>query len=533
MSSSARSSAVALALALLFGAGGGGAGGDDPSDLLFKKGEIPRLRLELSAEAVEHLHTAPREWVPCKIHENDKTVYDNVSVRLKGAAGSFREFDDKPALTVKMDKVDKEERFHGLEKFHLDNSVQDGSFLHELLGSDLFLAAGVLTPRVTHAHVWLNDRDVGFYVLKEGFDKPLLHRGFDKASGNLYDGGFCQDLDADLHKESGKGPDDHSDLRAIVAACKEVDATKRWQRISELVDVDAFTTFMAMEFMLGHWDGYSINRNNYRIYFEPKTGKAYFLPHGMDQVLGDPEASVLDHPSAMLAAAVTGNPAWRAAYRKRIGELIPLFDARKLARRVDEVSKRIETVLATIDKGAALAHKQAAQGVKQVLEAREKSLKEQKSQPEPKPLVFAPDQPVKLDHWRENSECEDAQLTEDKPGAGDRMYRIACGKSGRCVASWRKGVLLPKGKYKLQAAFQTKDVAALQESDAPGVGAGLRVSGESRDNKQLGNANFHTLEFRFEVAEEMRDVELVLELRASRGSLSIRAESVKLTRLGA
>ncbi len=504
--------------------------GDDPSIAFFKMGEIPKLRIELDDDAVEQLRTSPREWAPCRIRENEKQIFDGVSIKLKGAAGSFRDFDEKPALTIRMDKVDAAQRFHGLEKFHLNNSVQDGTFLHEFLGSELFRAAGVLAPRITHAHVWLNERDVGLYVLKEGFDRTLLRRGFEDASGNLYDGGFCQDVDADLEKDGGKGSDDHGDLKALLDACREPDVVKRWPRLEALLDVDRFITFMAMEFMLGHWDGYCINRNNYRLYFDPTTGKAYFLPHGMDQLFEDPDASILDHPPAIVATAVMRNPEWRSRYRRRIGELLPLFDSGKLSRRVDEVSKRIAKTLQSVDRERAHNHDGRVSDLKDRLDGREKSLKAQKARPEPKPLVFTPDTPVKLDRWRRMSECRDAKLEEDRVGV-ERVYRIACGRSHVCIASWRKGVLLARGRYRFQAAMSAKDVAPLEEQDAPGIGGGLRIGGSSRENKLVGTSGSKTIEFEFTVEEEVGDVELIVELRASRGSIQLRADSLKLTRL--
>ena len=77
-----------------------------------------------------------------------------MALKLKGAAGSFREWDDRPALTLNMGKLRKGGAYHGLVKFHLNNSVQDETYLHEWLCSDLFRRApGVPAPRkrVTHA----------------------------------------------------------------------------------------------------------------------------------------------------------------------------------------------------------------------------------------------------------------------------------------------------------------------------------------------------------------------------------------------
>jgi hypothetical protein len=512
----------------------GGAKQADPSDPFFKKGEIPRLKIELGADDVEKLKANPRQYVPCRIRENEKTLYEGVSIKLKGAAGSFRDFDDKPALTVRMDRSDDDERFHGLAKFHLNNSVQDDTYLREWLGSELFRAAGLATPRVTHARVWLNDRDVGLYVLKEGFDKLLVKCSFEEAGGNLYDGGFCQDVDADLAKECGKGPDDHSDLKALREACQEPDLARRWPRVAERVDVKAFLTFMAMELMTGHWDGYCQNRNNYRLYVEPKHGKALFLAHGMDQIFQDPDAPILDAPCAMVADSVMKKPEWRAQYRKRIGELLPLFDAAKLSRKIDAASQRIEAALATFDPAAAKGHEEATRGLKQLVEMREKSLEKQKSQPDPRPLVFAQNVAVRIDGWKPMSESEDATVVEKKVG-GERLFQVACGPSGHCIAGFRRPLLLAKGRYRLQASLQVKEVAALANEDGTpattNVGAGLRISGATREGGLTGSAAFKTVQFDFEVFEEQRDVELVVELRASKGQLLVRPESLKLTRL--
>ncbi|MBK8000740.1 MAG: CotH kinase family protein [Verrucomicrobia bacterium] len=73
-------------------------------------------------------------------------VYRDVMLHLKGS-GSFRGVDLKPNFTLNFDQVDEKQRFHGLEKFSLNNSVHDASFLCEALGRPMFLEAGVPVPR--------------------------------------------------------------------------------------------------------------------------------------------------------------------------------------------------------------------------------------------------------------------------------------------------------------------------------------------------------------------------------------------------
>lgn len=503
---------------------------DDDSDIFFRSGQIPQLVIELDDPACEALRKEPRKYAEGRLRENNRSVYAEVGFKLKGAAGSFREFDDTPSFTVKVDRGDDDQKFHGLRKFQLNRSPQDGTWMHELLASEIFKAAGLASPRVTHARVWVNKRDMGLYVLKESFDRTFLKRHFEKSGGNLYDGGFCQDIDADLEKDEGGNKDDRADLKALLAACTEADLVKRWAKVQELVDIKEFVTYMAVEQMLGHWDGYCLNRNNYRLYFDPATKKAVFLPHGMDQLFQDSEASILDNPPALVANAVMKNPAWRTEYRKRVGELLPLFNAEKLKKRVDEVAKRLEPVIDSYDKEAANAFKGAVNDLKARLEARERSLKEQRTMPDPKPLVFQADQPVRLLKWRRASECEDATL-EAKRENGVDLLTIACGPSGVCVASWRRGVLLPRGKYRFRAVIGVKDVEKLEEEEAPGAGAGLRLSGGTREGGLTGSRDYGLVEMEFEVAEEQADVELVVELRASKGLIAIKAESLTLTKL--
>ncbi len=499
------------------------------SDDFFERGEIPRLKITIPQAELERLNQNNRDYVRCAIKENDKTEYISVGIKLKGAAGSFRGINDKPALTLNFDKFRDHQTFQGLDKMHLNNSVQDPTYLNELICSELFLAAGVPTPRTTHTRVWINGRDAGFYVLKEGFDGAFLKRHFGDGKGNLYDGGFLQDLDTNLEKDSGDGPDDRSDLKAVVDAAREPDAQKRWQRITELVDVDKILTFTALELMACHWDGYSLNRNNYRVYFDPRTKKMLLLPHGMDQMFGDTNTSVLNNPGAMMPQAILSNPEWCAAYRDRISELLPLFSpAVRLLKRVDEVHARIRPVVNEWNADAARDLDNQVRHLKERIVARAKSLQQQADTPEPRPLKFDRDGMATVVGWKPKVETADAKLDEEARSNEPKRFRIEAGPSGRCVASWRAKVLLPAGKYKFVGTVRTTGVIALAETS--GEGAGVRLSGSRRTNTLSGDSSWQKLEHDFEILAATQEVELVAELRATKGQVWFEADSLRVVR---
>ena len=505
--------------------------GVDAGDGLFVRGEIPRIRIQVEAPQLEKLKADPRTYVKATIREDDRVTFADVALKLKGAAGSFRDWDDRPALTLNMRKFSRGAPFHGLVKFHLNNSVQDETYLHELLCSELFRRAGVPAPRVGHARVWLNGRDVGLYVLKEGFDRPFLRRSFPDPTGNLYDGGFLQDLDAQLEKDEGAGPDDRSDLRAIVEAASDPDPALRARRMEELVDMDEFLAFMAMERMTCHWDGYTDKANNYRIYFDPRRGKAVFLPHGMDQMFENPEAGLFDPSDKIVSGVVMQSEALRRRYRQRLEKLLPLISpADGLIRRVDEVQLRLRPALEAIDRERAAQHEQLVAALKERLKARAASVRKQLAEPEEELQKFDERGAAPLDGWSIRSESEKAVLEEVETGPGKKALSIRAGEGEPCVASWRRRVLLGPGRYLLRAEARTERVVKPEGADEGGVGVG--ISGVMRDQQLAGTVDRKPLEHRFQVREGRQEVVLVLELRARSGQVWFDLDSLRLIREG-
>ena len=499
----------------------------DASDQLFEGGKILKLRIEVAPDQVQKLREKNREFVKATIVEEGGATYKDVGIKLKGAAGSFRGFDDRPALTVSADKYIRQQVFHDLEKFHLNNSVQDESYLNELIASDIFRAAGYPATRVTHARVWLNGRDLGLYVLKEGFDKRFLGRYFAKTNGNLYDGGFCQDIDAQLEKDSGNGVDDRSDVKAIVDACREGDPQKRFEKLTAVLDTDAMATFVAIELLTCHWDGYCKNVNNYRVYFEPTTKKAYFFPHGMDQMFGDTGTPIADYPRGMASNAIMQNPVMRAKYLDRVSDLIAMISPPdKLQARCDEIQKRLEPVLTEIHPDRAKQHADRVREVKERIKNRAQNLVEQRAR---LPVKFDAQGVAKLVDWTKQAQSGDAKVElVDLPG-GRKAYSIECGPSNNVVASWRRKALLTKGKYRLEALVATRDI--VPQGDPKGSGVGLRVSGGMRGDGLSGTSGGQQLAFDFVVNEDQREVELVAEMKATKGQVWFAADSLQLRRV--
>lgn len=500
----------------------------DPAKKFFASGPIVQVAITLQPSDRQTLRDKPREYVQATITlEGESKAWTNVGIKLKGAAGSFRKIDERPGFTIHLGKFGGTERLHGLKRFHLNNGVQDASRLCEWLGCEIFTKAGYPAPRVAHARVTLDGEDLGLYVLREAFDRQFLLRTIGNANGSLYDGGFCQDIDRNLEKDSGDGPDDHSDLARLRAACANADPDHPTKLLGAL-NVDAFIDFMALEAMIAHWDGYSQNRNNFRLWCSAELGSSMFFPHGMDQLFDRTSESVLKHPAAIVANAVQQNPIWRKRYRERLKALLPLFKSNSLNKKIKAHASKLQKELKRTDDKAARDYEDAVRNLMNKVDERYRNLQKQVREPEPEPLRFRSDQGHKLEDWNAAGETSHVDLKKRSYGGAASLH-IACRSRGEEErrGAYRTTVLLSAGKYLLSAMVRCDDLEAL----ADGTGGVRLMAGKNASQSLLGNQKWTELNCEFEVQEFRLPVELRLELRGRDGKAWFRCSSLQLQRL--
>lgn len=228
----------------------------------------------------------------------------------------------------------------------------------EILVSRMMLSAGVPTARATHALVKFNDEPSRLCVLKEGYNDVFLRRHFGSTQGNLYDGGFLKEIDGDLKRTHGHGDvADRSDLKAAVAAARNPDLTERLAKLDALVDLDRFYKMIAIEVLTWHWDGYAMNKNNYRIYHDLKTGKLVFMPHGMDQMWSDPEGAMQPRFDGLIARRLMQTAEGKERYRKTLKEMLDKVH------KTEDLHKQIDTMLERLVKHLPLEDNETLENV--------------------------------------------------------------------------------------------------------------------------------------------------------------------------
>ncbi len=349
------------------------------SAAFFKSDKIVHLSIEIGSKPISLLRLDPRKYVTATLTEDD-VVYPDIGVHVRGGLGSFRPIDGKPGLTLNMNKFGEDKLFHGMDKWHLCNSAQDPSYLSEFICGELMRAAGVPASRIHHAVVKLNGRQLGMYYLKEGYDKHFLKEHFKNSDGNVYDGGFLRDIDQPLQLVRTKDDvKDWADLKALTAAAREPDLKKRFASLEKLLDMDVFISGFVLQAILGDWDGYVFNRNNYRIYHDPKRDKIIFIPSGMDQEFGNAVQGPLFPPmNGLVAKAVLQTPEGRARYLKRMAEInTTIMVPERWHKRLDELQARVQPELTKLDAVAGRDYVNQVKRIRNFFRDRPKSIERQ------------------------------------------------------------------------------------------------------------------------------------------------------------
>ncbi|MEY4324429.1 MAG: hypothetical protein RIS24_600 [Verrucomicrobiota bacterium] len=495
---------------------------DAAAEALFS-GPLQRFVITFAPAEIQKLRDNPRTPVQATVTVGTNR-FEKVLVHVKGSAGSTRSVDDNPALTLNFDKLIPGQRFSGLDKIHLNNSVQDPSLLSEQLGRHLYEKLGIPTARATQALVSFDGRELGPYVLKEGYNRSFLRRHYPDPSGNFYDGGFVRDIDQDLDRDTGDGPLDYKDLQKLRDAANLSDLRRREAALDAILEVDRFITESALQALLVDWDGYGYNRNNYRIYFEPRTGKATFQPHGMDQLLGNIGKDLELPGGGLLSRQLFDVPAYRDRFYAKIDQLLKdVFTKETLDAHFKRVGTRLMPLVQSLPQDQREWRTEAIHSF-QDRAFRRIEIARSRLESQPKPIRFEAGGVTALARWQPRYQRGQVKIEAVKLGELDTLYIQA--QAPDSVASFRAMIRLPIGKYEVRGRIRTRGVRAAPDQRYPG-GAAFRLSGGDHVRLFTGDSEWTEFVHPFQI-HDPRDIELVAEIRAHAGETWFDLKSMQL-----
>lgn len=208
----------------------------------------------------------------------------------------------------------KDRTFATMEKFYYKwNKNYDNTYMREVYANKMFQGYGVLAPHITLASLMLKQNgkmeNLGVGGLYETIDKRFIKRNFlpSEQGGDLYKCTYTLSP-ADLTEAKDYGvetptqrftyslktnndrsaPDyqHNKDLKNFINVLKTSKSSTTFKtQLESVIDMDYFTRFEAVNYLLGNPDCIRNNANNYYLYFTPQS-RAFLIPYDYDRCLG-------------------------------------------------------------------------------------------------------------------------------------------------------------------------------------------------------------------------------------------------------
>jgi spore coat protein H len=228
------------------------------------------------------------------------TTADSVGFRVRGNTSRQSA---KKSFKIAFDAFDVEEdRVFGLKKMNLNGEHNDPSVIRSKLCWDLFDQIAAPACRAAHAKLYVNGEYRGLYVHVEEYDKTFLRSRFGDDSGNLYKCLWPADLtyrgsDPEAYKfieggrrtyelQTNEAEDDYSDIAHLIDVINNTPDAQFEDSLEANFNTWGFLKMLAVEVLVGQWDNYWYNKNNYFLYHDQITGKFEFMPYDLDNTFG-------------------------------------------------------------------------------------------------------------------------------------------------------------------------------------------------------------------------------------------------------
>ena len=255
---------------------------------LFASQTLSEINLVFSDEAMDVLESAEGDAVVNATLEIDGQDLFGIEVSRFGPDGSMTAFTAKPGFFLRLDPGNTGQQLEGYTSFILDNLDKDAGMVREHILNLLFREFGVPAPQTKYAWLSINGEAVGLYLLMEPMSDPIFQATWFQPGGVLYWGQKATDVNNDgvgkfIHRagqDEGKAR-----LKALVSSLDAIGDDDVYTKVNQLVDMERYLRFAAVEIMAGVRRGYVNGRRNFAIYQDPSDDRWSFLPRELPRTM--------------------------------------------------------------------------------------------------------------------------------------------------------------------------------------------------------------------------------------------------------
>ena len=266
----------------------------------FLQNEIAEIHISLDNNDLNTLlgdslytdHHFPATFYYYSILHND-TIQD-VGFRVRGntSRGAY-----KKSFKVSFNEYTQGKKFKGIEKMNLIGQHNDPSLLRYWLSLNILTTNNLISSRSSFIKLYINGEYKGVYLNVEHIDDEFLQKRFiGDDHGNMYKCTWGADLKflgnnpssyyGPYELKTNKATNDYADLIQFIQTLNSINDEDFPCFIEDQFEVELYLKTLAVEMIIGHWDGYAFNKNNYYLYRQPSNGKFVFIEYDMDNTFG-------------------------------------------------------------------------------------------------------------------------------------------------------------------------------------------------------------------------------------------------------
>ncbi|MBI3233738.1 MAG: CotH kinase family protein [Bacteroidetes bacterium] len=268
-------------------------------------GAMHQIDILMPDDSVKALYDEKNRWTnneyEATVIYDQKDTIRQVCIRIRGNTSRDSK---RPSFKVSFDSYTNQ-TYQGLKTFNVNGEHNDPSLVRTIIGYKVLASNGNALPRSNSVRLFFNHQFVGIYVNIEEVDKIFLKSRFDNKNGNLYKCNWPSDLtwkgaDQQLYKAQGNNPlkeriydlktndslDDYSDLVEFIRIINLSSNDSFPKQIERIFDVHSFLKSLAAEVLIGHWDSYFMNKNNYFLYHNSDNQLLTYISYDPDNTFG-------------------------------------------------------------------------------------------------------------------------------------------------------------------------------------------------------------------------------------------------------
>lgn len=239
-------------------------------------------------------------YAACTV-EIDGEEFHQVGLRAKGnnSLRLTKEYGlSRYSLKLEFDQFLDGGNYYGLDKFSLDASFQDNSYLKTYMVYDMMAFMGVPTPLCSYTWVTVNGEDWGLFLAIEEPEEAFARRNFGNDYGKLYKPDYrslnAENADIALQYiddnpdsypgifENAKFKTSRADQERVIGALKTLSTG---ENLETAVNVDEVLRYFTVQVFVMNWDSYlGHTGHNYFLYEE--NGILCILPWDYNLAFG-------------------------------------------------------------------------------------------------------------------------------------------------------------------------------------------------------------------------------------------------------